>query len=87
MMNLTKLSRYLSYILRHHPEAAGISLDEHGWANVEALIEGISEKKKGGISFNLIYMDPLLYQDRFQIRRMLKQRRDEHSLQSSVHRN
>ena len=47
MMNLTKLSRYLSYILRHHPEAVGISLDEHGWANVEALIEGISEKKKG----------------------------------------
>ena len=46
MMNLTKLSRYLSYILRHHPEAVGISLDEHGWANVEALIEGISEKNK-----------------------------------------
>ena len=47
----------------------------------------ISEKKKGGTSFNLIYMDPLLYQDRFRIRRMLKQRRDEHSLPSSVHRN
>ena len=29
-MNLTKTSKYLSLILRHHPEAAGITLDEHG---------------------------------------------------------
>ena len=37
-MNLTKTSKYLSLILRHHPEAAGITLDEHGWADVEDLI-------------------------------------------------
>ncbi len=35
------LSRYISLILRHHPEAIGIELDEHGWANVSELIEGI----------------------------------------------
>ncbi len=40
-MNLTKTSKYLSLILRHHPEAAGIALDEHGWADVEELIAGI----------------------------------------------
>lgn len=34
-------SRYISLILRHKPEVIGISLDEHGWANVTELIEGI----------------------------------------------
>ncbi len=33
----------MSLILRHQPEAIGIELDEHGWANVEELIEGINK--------------------------------------------
>ena len=37
-----RLSVFLSLVLRHQPEAAGITLDEHGWADVEALIQGIS---------------------------------------------
>ena len=45
-MNLTKTSKYLSLILRHKPEAAGITLDEHGWARVEALIAGIRKTQK-----------------------------------------
>lgn len=36
-----KLSVFISLVLRHKPEAAGITLDEHGWANVEELIHGI----------------------------------------------
>ncbi|MCR4595077.1 MAG: RNA 2'-phosphotransferase [Clostridiales bacterium] len=36
-------SKFLALILRHKPESAGISLDEHGWANVKELIKGISE--------------------------------------------
>lgn len=43
-MNLTKVSKFLSLILRHKPEEAGITLDHHGWANVEKLTKGISEK-------------------------------------------
>lgn len=43
-MDLTKTSRYLSLILRHKPEEAGVVLDEHGWANVDELIEGVSKK-------------------------------------------
>lgn len=39
--NDTKLSRFLSLILRHEPGAAGITLDEHGWADVEALLSGV----------------------------------------------
>ena len=40
----TKLSRFLSLILRHKPEIIGIELDEHGWAEVAALIEGVNKK-------------------------------------------
>ena len=30
-------------ILRHKPDAIGIPLDEHGWANVDELIAGIAK--------------------------------------------
>jgi putative RNA 2'-phosphotransferase len=36
-----QLSKFLSLILRHKPETVGITLDEHGWAGVEELLEGI----------------------------------------------
>ncbi len=42
--NLQKMSRYLSYLLRHDPAAAGIALDEHGWAKVDDLIAGVCAK-------------------------------------------
>lgn len=42
----TKESRFLSLILRHKPEEIGITLDEHGWADVEALIDGVNRKGK-----------------------------------------
>jgi len=35
----------MSYVLRHHPEAIGIELDENGWAPVETLIEKMSERE------------------------------------------
>lgn len=37
-----RLGRFLSLVLRHDPGAAGISLDEHGWADVEELLDGVS---------------------------------------------
>ena len=43
-MNKSRISRYLSLVLRHHPEAAGISLDRHGWAEVSELLTGVSRK-------------------------------------------
>lgn len=33
-----KASKFLSYVLRHHPELIDLNLDENGWANVEELI-------------------------------------------------
>ena len=42
-MQYVKLSKHISYVLRHNPEAAGITLDEHGWAVVDDLIDGVSK--------------------------------------------
>ena len=36
-------SKFISLILRHHPEVIGISLDEHGWAVVDDLIRGVNK--------------------------------------------
>lgn len=43
-MDYTKVSRFMCLILRHKPEEIGITLDEHGWADVEELINGIAER-------------------------------------------
>lgn len=42
MGNLDKLSVFISLVLRHNPDAAGITLDEHGWANVDDLLAGMN---------------------------------------------
>lgn len=39
--NIKETSKYISLVLRHKPEVIGITLDEHGWANVSELIEGV----------------------------------------------
>lgn len=51
-MSLTKTSRFIAFILRHKPESIGITLDEHGWARVSELIDGIS--KTHPISFEML---------------------------------
>lgn len=42
MGKLDKLSVFISLVLRHKPDAVAIQLDEHGWANVDELINGIN---------------------------------------------
>lgn len=42
-MSLKEVSKYMSLILRHKPDVVGITLDEHGWANVDELIAGIAK--------------------------------------------
>ncbi|POA47781.1 RNA 2'-phosphotransferase [Pseudomonas sp. MPR-ANC1] len=37
---LDETSKFLSYVLRHEPQAIGLTLDSEGWANIEALISG-----------------------------------------------
>ena len=38
-------SKFISLILRHKPETIGITLDEHGWADVRELIDGINQSE------------------------------------------
>lgn len=44
-MSNREISKFIALILRHRPEAIGITLDEHGWADVEALIAGINRTR------------------------------------------
>lgn len=39
--NNKQLSKFLSYLLRHKPEAAGITLDANGWVAVPVLLEAL----------------------------------------------
>lgn len=59
-MNLTNLSRYMSLILRHKPEVIEITLDEHGWANVNDLIYGIRKNNPG---FNMDILEQIVRTD------------------------
>ncbi|MDE6744419.1 MAG: RNA 2'-phosphotransferase [Lachnospiraceae bacterium] len=43
MEDLNKLSVFISLVLRHKPGEAHITLDEHGWANVDELLAGIND--------------------------------------------
>lgn len=43
---IEKLSKFLSLVLRHKPEQIGIALDEHGWANVDELIDGFKKSER-----------------------------------------
>jgi putative RNA 2'-phosphotransferase len=36
--NLTEVSKFLSYLLRHEPQAIGLTLDREGWADIAELI-------------------------------------------------
>ncbi len=46
MLSLAETSKFIALILRHKPEEIGITLDEHGWANVDELIAGIAKTRE-----------------------------------------
>lgn len=58
-MALAETSKFMSLILRHKPETIGISLDEHGWANVDELISGIAKTRK----FNMALLEEIVETD------------------------
>lgn len=35
----TRISKFLSYVLRHKPDAIGVELDEAGWIDIDLLLE------------------------------------------------
>ena len=52
--SLTGTSRFISLILRHKPEVIGITLDEHGWADVDDMIAGINQSRKYKIDRDML---------------------------------
>lgn len=56
----TEISKFIALILRHKPEAINIKLDEHGWANVIELIEGI---KKQYPTFDIEMLEQIVAED------------------------
>lgn len=61
-MNLTNISKYISLILRHKPETIGITLDEHGWADVGKLIEGIRNTQS--LDFDMLTLEEIVRTDK-----------------------
>lgn len=41
---LKGISKYLSYVLRHHPESIDLALDEQGWADIDTLLAKCATK-------------------------------------------
>lgn len=41
-----RISKFLSFVLRHQPEAIGLTLDENGWVSVAELLQKLKEKDK-----------------------------------------
>lgn len=40
---LNETSKFLSYVLRHEPQAIGLQLDSEGWADIDSLIAGAAK--------------------------------------------
>lgn len=53
-------SKFISLILRHKPDTIGISLDNHGWADVKQLIAGI---KNAGHNINMDILEEIVRTD------------------------
>lgn len=53
-MNLEKKSKWLSFVLRHKPESAGLALDKEGYCSITDVIEA-SLKSKVPMSLDELY--------------------------------
>ena len=54
----TRISKYLSLVLRHEPAAAGITLDAEGWVDVADLLAGAA---RHGFSFTQAELEEVVH--------------------------
>lgn len=52
--NFLKLSIYLSFLLRHNPDSLHLSMDKHGFVNIEELINAINKDGQYAITKELL---------------------------------
>lgn len=57
IMDFVQTGKFISLILRHKPETIGITLDEHGWADVKELIAGVQKTRP---DFNLEILEEIV---------------------------
>lgn len=43
---LTRISKYLTFILRHEPESIKLKLDPEGWLNIDELVKNANASGK-----------------------------------------
>jgi putative RNA 2'-phosphotransferase len=56
-MDVVKVSKFLSFILRHKPESIGLKLDANGWANVDDIIRlSAKDKRNPQLTKDIIYV-------------------------------
>lgn len=58
-MSEKDISKFICLILRHKPEIIGITLDEHGWADVDELIKGLSRNN----NFDMKLLEKIVLED------------------------
>lgn len=46
MEHMQEISKYISFLLRHHPEKLNLHMNMHGWVEVGQLLDGINQEKK-----------------------------------------
>ena len=57
--SLNEWGRFLALVLRHKPQAVGIELDVHGWAQVEALLVAFNRIE----AFNMLMLEHIVAED------------------------
>jgi len=53
---LLKISKFLSWALRHHPEAIGLELQVNGWVSIEELLAAAEAHQQGFSREELLYV-------------------------------
>ena len=53
-MNVVKISKFLSLVLRHHPETIYLYMDKNGWVYIDELIQNAVRYKNIVLSYDLI---------------------------------
>ena len=51
--HLVSASKFMSLVLRHQPEAIGLSLDAEGWASIDELVR-LSSTARSPLSADLV---------------------------------
>ena len=62
-MDLEHISKLISLVLRHKPEYLGLTLDEHGWADVGELVRAISWHQLKYRGFNMRHLEEIVNTD------------------------